>query len=383
MKKLCLIVSVAGLICVRTSGGELPPIQTVFIIMMENHSWPEIRTNANAAYINNTLVPMGSHCEDYENVPGLHPSLPNYLWLEAGTNFGIFDDSYPAQNHQNTTNHLVTLLNNAGISWKAYSEGASATELPLSGGPSSINHTPFIYFDDVTCTNDPACAYGLAHVRPYEELAGDLTNNTVGRYNFIIPAVCHNMHDVCGLGDPVLQGDLWLSQEVPRILNSPAYTNQGALFILFDETDGADPQIPMILLSPLAKGEGASSGVRYTHSSMLRTLQEIFSVGPFLGDAANAVNLSDLFTATNPIVSLDSTNFEVTQIKQGRDGVTRITVSGLATNAPLVLQTSSDFLTWLPVSTNFPRVITFTVWLTNGPPEALDRRFYRFMQSLP
>jgi hypothetical protein len=116
---------------------------------------------------------------------------------------------------------------------------------------------------------------------------------------------------------------------------------------------------------------------------MLRTLQEIFSVGPFLGDAANAVNLSDLFTATNPIVSLDSTNFEVTQIKQGRDGVTRITVSGLATNAPLILESSSDFLTWLPVSTNFPGAITFTVWLTNGPPEAFDRRFYRFMQSLP
>ena len=33
----------------------------------------------------------------------------------------------------------------------------------------------------------------------------------------------------------------------------------------------------------------------YTHSSDLRTMQEIFHVGPFLGDAANATDLSDLF----------------------------------------------------------------------------------------
>jgi len=33
----------------------------------------------------------------------------------------------------------------------------------------------------------------------------------------------------------------------------------------------------------------------YTHSSDLCTMQEIFHVGPFLGDAANAGDLSDLF----------------------------------------------------------------------------------------
>jgi phosphatidylinositol-3-phosphatase len=32
-----------------------------------------------------------------------------------------------------------------------------------------------------------------------------------------------------------------------------------------------------------------------THSSDLRTMQEIFRVGPFIRDAANANDLSDLF----------------------------------------------------------------------------------------
>jgi hypothetical protein len=35
----------------------------------------------------------------------------------------------------------------------------------------------------------------------------------------------------------------------------------------------------------------------YTHSSDLRTMQEIFHTGPFVGDAVNGNDLSDLFDA--------------------------------------------------------------------------------------
>jgi phosphatidylinositol-3-phosphatase len=38
-----------------------------------------------------------------------------------------------------------------------------------------------------------------------------------------------------------------------------------------------------------------ASPVEFTHSSDLRAMQEIFRVGPFLRDAANANDLSDLF----------------------------------------------------------------------------------------
>jgi hypothetical protein len=51
----------------------------------------------------------------------------------------------------------------------------------------------------------------------------------------------------------------------------------------------------MIVLSPLAKGGGYSNSIHYTHSSTLSMIQEIFNVGPLLGDAANATDLSDLF----------------------------------------------------------------------------------------
>src|SRR5260370_25340556 len=92
--------------------------RTIFLILMENHNWSDIKNSPSAPYINDTLLPMASYAEQYYNPPGIHPSEPNYLWLESGTNFGIFNDAPPSANHQNTTLHLVTLLGRAGISWK-------------------------------------------------------------------------------------------------------------------------------------------------------------------------------------------------------------------------------------------------------------------------
>src|SRR5919204_73140 len=174
-------------------------IKTVFLIVMENHNWSDIKGNPSAPYINHTLLPRAAHAEQYYNPPGNHPSLPNYLWLEAGTNFGIGDDDNPSVHHLGTTHHLVTLLRNAGISWKAYQEGISGTTCPLrSTATYAPKHDPFVYFDDVTGGNNPRSAYCIAHVRPYTQLARDLRYNTVARYNFITPNLCDDMHDTCG-----------------------------------------------------------------------------------------------------------------------------------------------------------------------------------------
>src|SRR3989442_656759 len=280
--------------------GPTASIKTVFVIVMENHNWSAIQGSPSAPYINNALLPQASYATEYFNPPGNHPSEPNYLWLEAGTNFGVSNDNPPSDNHQSTTTHLVTLLKNAGLSWKAYEEGINGTSCPLTDSyPYATKHNPMIFFDDVTGTNNPNSAYCIAHERPYTELATDLQNNTVANYNFITPNLCDDMHDSCSpTNDEILQGDTWLSHEVPKILNSQAYKNGGALFITWDEgANGSDGPIGTIVLSPYAKGNGYSNTIHYTHSSTLRTIQEIFHVTPLLGDAANAADLSDLFVA--------------------------------------------------------------------------------------
>jgi hypothetical protein len=158
-------------------------------------------------------------------------------------------------------------------------------------------HNPVVYFDDVTDTNNSSSATCISRVRPYSQLSGDLQSNLVARFNWVVPNSCDDMHDSsgCATGNPVLNGDNWLAANLPAILNSAAYTNNGAVFIVWDEAASGDGPIGCIVLSPLAR-PGYSNSLHYTHSSLLRTFQEIFNVAPFLGDAANATDLADLFT---------------------------------------------------------------------------------------
>ena len=286
--------SASASVTVATSAHA---IETVFIILLENHNWSQIKGSASAHYLNGTLLPMASRAEQYFNPPGMHPSEPNYLWLEAGTNFGIKNDGLPSANHQATTQHLTTLLEAAGISWKAYAEGISGSGCPTANaGLYAPKHVPFVFFDDVA--SSARCA---AHVRPFSELSADLQSGHVARYNFITPDLCDDMHNSTGCvsSDAIKNGDDWLAAHVPAILGSQAYRAGGALFITFDESEGGDVPVMMLLLSAFARGNGYSNTVHYTHSSLLRTVQEIFGVTPLLGDAANATDLSDLF-ATFP-----------------------------------------------------------------------------------
>jgi len=224
-----------------------------------------------------------------------HPSEPNYIWLEAGSNLGLItdNDAGPA-NSTGTRDHLVRYLENAGIAWRTYQEDIDGTICPLTSdeltGKYAAKHNPFVFFRDLTDNNNPNSSYCIAHNRPFTELATDLRKNTVARYNFITPNLCNDMHD-CG----IKAGDTWLSHNLPVILNSLAYQNDGAVFITWDEgASGSDGPIGMIVLSPLAK-VNYSNSIHYTHGSTLRTMQGIFGVGPFLWDAANATDLSDLF----------------------------------------------------------------------------------------
>src|SRR2546422_5264346 len=74
-------------------------IQTVFLILMENVTWSEIKGSANGPYINNVLLPISSYCDNFFTAPNTSGSLPQYLWLEAGTNFGINDSNDPSAHH--------------------------------------------------------------------------------------------------------------------------------------------------------------------------------------------------------------------------------------------------------------------------------------------
>ena len=275
------------------------------MLVLEKTSWASI-TPSVAPYISNTLVPMGAHAEQYFSPPVNPVNGSNYVWLEAGDTLGLTMADPSASNSTSTVDHLATYLETAGISWKAYEGNISGTSCPLQSGEGyAASHNPFVFFQDVTSNNDSNSSRCIAHNRPFSELATDLQNNAVARYNFIAPNLCDGLPD-CS----VTTGDTWLSNNLPAILSSQAYQDHGAVFITWDGgANHSDGPVGMIVLSPLAK-VNYSNSIHYTHSSTLRTMQTIFSVGPptnaFLRDAANATDLSDLFTTANPVPALSS-----------------------------------------------------------------------------
>jgi phosphatidylinositol-3-phosphatase len=391
VRRLGMLGVVALLAVLGNLNAGAEEIKTVFVIAMENHNWtqpanqftggiqqvfqnpaaPFLNSLVNGtafAVVNGQVVHISeqtAYATNYHSVlatpngnnPHIHPSEPNYLWAEAGTNFGILNDNDPFSavkpSNQNTTQHLVTFLTNAGKTWRSYQEdtdlttvGGQLTNVPLprdqwtvplksfSGvfAPGNFNqfngsnqfnyaakHNPQVFFTDSNGGNDASTANPLRfQYAPLQQLFTDLANDAVADYNFISPNQFNDMHTtlpggykgLTGDAAKILQGDDFLRQIIPVIMASKAYKEHGAIIIWFDESEqdgvaGDNPDdfnhtIGEIVISKRAhknvNGIPYASPVNFTHSSDLRTMQQIFRTGgPLLGDAANATDLSDLF----------------------------------------------------------------------------------------
>ena len=340
-------------------------VKKVFVIAMENHNWTQPSTVASpqqiflnpAAPFINSLVNGNSgisgqvaYANMYINAaPGNHPSEPNYIWAEAGTNFGVFNDDDPYHSDcsvdtlQSTDQHLTAFLMKDKKTWKSYQEDVNVDltsnaplasnlwTVPLSShsgkfttGLNEYNfslqynyaakHNPMVFFADTA----GACPATLStHYPPLQQLALDLQNDSVADYNWITPDQYNDQHSALSAGygsfvpasdeSSIAQGDNFLARVVPLIMASEAYKDHGLIVLWWDESEGGDTsseRIPFIIISKDAHenvgGKPYSNTIQYSHSSFLRTMQEIFGVAPWngfswLGDASNAKDLSDLF----------------------------------------------------------------------------------------
>jgi len=347
-------------------------VKTVFVIAMENHNWtqPSAVTSPQQEFQNpyapflNSLINGTSGISDqvayatnYLNAGfGVHPSEPNYIWAEAGTNFNVFNDDNPyhadcsADTVQTTDQHLSTFLTKAHESWRSYQEDTDVTAdnqplarnlwtVPLfstSGtftgtGLNAYNysnqfnyaskHNPMVFFTDTSggCNTTTSNPQRLRYA-PLQQLALDLQNDDVADYNWITPNQYNDQHTRLNNGyggasgapakddrANIAQGDNFLARIVPLIMASEAYKDHGAILLWWDESEGGDTDaftLPFMVISKDARknvhGLPFASTVKLSHSSTLRTMQEIFDVDPkagyqFLGDAANADDLSSLF----------------------------------------------------------------------------------------
>lgn len=333
------------------AGSPAWAVKTVFVIALENTNWTQpqnpfsgaqqqIFQNPAAPFLNSLvqgtakaringvlthISAQTAYASAYHNVlatpagatglNSIHPSEPNYIWMEAGSNLGVYSNNQPYQayggTNQNTSRHLCALLTAAGKTWRSYQEdinlagsGSSKTDTPLPPpqwsvpltnlyGTSSAytnayngshqydyaaKHNPMLFFSDTNGGNDANPSNPMArHYAPLQQLEADLKNDAVAHYNWITPNQFNDMHTALagdfsynGLtygADPavsgakkIAQGDNFLARIVPMIMASRAYRDDGAIIIWMDESahDGFgnlndfSHAIPEIVISPLA-----------------------------------------------------------------------------------------------------------------------------------
>jgi hypothetical protein len=316
-----------------TAQAAPPPKEGVhglihaFVIVLENEDYTSTWGPTSPAKYLNSLVPHGALATNYYAVS--HASADNYIAMTSGQppqpqfqadcpNWLLCEVSEKLQPGGGRS--IADQLTDNHVTWGAYMESMatpcqhpSATSLsdPYQTGYAT-RHDPFVYYPPIV-ENTARCD---AHVRPYSELARALPTGKVPNYVFITPNTCDDGHDSpCANGQTggLPAADRWLRANVPLILNSPAYRDNGALFITSDEASTSDTsgccatgtgsngtngggRVGLLMLSPLARA-GHATDAFYDHNALLRTIEDAFGIGEHLNNAGSSKvhPMTDLF----------------------------------------------------------------------------------------
>ena len=322
-------------------SAYVPPIKHVFVINIENKGYDTTWGPTSAApYLAKTLRSKGVLLDSYYGTA--HNSQPNYVAQVSGqgpnpqmqadcqfyTSFVQAGTAAPGQAvgggcvFPATVPTVMSQLDSKGLTWKGYLEDMGtpcrhpalntqdSTQQAKVGDQYAARHDPFVYFSAVI--NSPECAQRVVDL---SQLPKDLaTVATTPNLTYITPNLCDDGHDSpCVDGRPggLASVDVWMRTWVPKILNSPAYKQDGMLVITADESDspqtdatsccgeGAGPNTPLPGIVGTGGGKigalvlsrwttpNSWSTAPYNHYSLLGSIEDIFRL-PYLGYAQTA-----------------------------------------------------------------------------------------------
>lgn len=345
-----------------------PPIRHVFVLVLENMTYSHtFASDSDAPYLAHSLPAQGALLTQYYGIG--HASLDNYIALISGqapnhetqldcatfSDFRLSAASLDASGqalgagcvYPKLVRTLPDQLEAAGLTWRAYMEDmgndphrepATCGHVPIGAAdPTNVaqradqyaaKHDPFVYFHSII-DDQARCD---AHVVNLARLTTDLASAaTTPNYVFITPNLCNDGHDaacVDGREGGLVAINAFLTQWVPRILDSPAFKADGMLIVTFDEADGVGAEgsgaccgerplpgaryapgfngpgggrIGAVVLSPFVKPATVSS-TPYNHYSLLRTVEAIFGLQPLGYAAAPGARVfgADVFSGAAP-----------------------------------------------------------------------------------
>jgi phospholipase C len=230
------------------------------------------------------------------------PTLPNRLYLYAGTSFGLVGGDVDVGYHRT----IFRAMNEAGVSWKVYQSDAAAAFSTASFLVDSI---------------------GKVHgIDDFEE---DARRGTLPDVAFVDPTFLDARAALTDEGPPadMQLGQAFVFRQVSALMSSPNWSSS-AMFITYDEggglydhvappsacAPGATPpvqeadlggfdrygfRVPVFVVSPFAKAHFVSHAV-HSHASILRFIEARFGLRALTARDANADAMLDMFDFARP-----------------------------------------------------------------------------------
>lgn len=303
-------------------GQQPPPLQHIFLIMMENEAASSIFGNTSEAPYLNQLANSYGVAPHYFGVT--HPSLPNYLSTISGDFQGIWDDcaagsasvcapsafgssltsreitTASQRPHMFNGPTLVDQLEAKHMTWKAYMQSMPA--VGFTGYATDVyaqKHNPFMYFSRIR--NNPA---RMQRIVPFSQFSSDIQSPTTPNFVWITPDLCHDMHgatpcsiNILGLGQSsIARGDSFIHSVVPQIMNAPAWKASSAIIIVWDESESSNAgcckgptgvqgtalgggNVPIIVITSSGPRHISLGRASYNHYSLLATIESLWNLG--------------------------------------------------------------------------------------------------------
>jgi phosphoesterase family protein len=237
------------------TAAAAPRLSHVFLIIEENNGFSDVIGNKAAPNLNYLAKTFGLETDYF----GVSPccSESNYVQLLSGRSWASVqsDDAYWKNKVPGAPN-LISQLDHAGVSWKAYLQALPHPGYQGICYPAKCNGAPDsdpLYVskhDGIQNFTKNWNPLDWSRQVPAGQLGKDLTSGRVPKFSYVIPDECHDMHgdppyclDSGNTFDPQNQhlvsvGDAYLGQLVSEITHASVWAEgNNAIIITFDEGD--------------------------------------------------------------------------------------------------------------------------------------------------
>lgn len=258
------------------AGPTAPHFSKIIYIIFENEDQKNVISNS---YFK-SLADKGAN---FTNMKAeTHPSQGNYIAMVAGSTHGVTDDS----NTDINVAHLGDLLENKNKTWKTFAEGYPGNcYTDSSSGKYARKHVPFLSFVNVTNS-----ASRCAKIVSEKTFFSDWKSGKLPDFSMYVPDLNNDGHDT-----HIDYAAAWLKKNFTTAFNDAAMMKDTLIVLTYDESSyfGGN-KIYNVFLGPMIK-PGSSNGTAHTHYSLLKMIEDEWSLGSLNQQDASAPAITGIW----------------------------------------------------------------------------------------